>query len=175
MLLINSRLTPILTYRMTAHSLPETTIVKLDSLIWTRLVNTAEDSGLASIPPNTPPAFKYSVPSAAGLKMNFIPSEIHRQNINLTNRFLMKEAPADAANSVISALRSHSHNSFQQSVMNFAYFFRACMFGVPTMNPFFGFRPALRPPAPPVGPDPWLWGHILLFVLTPVIPLCRLL
>ena len=39
----------------------------------------------------------------------------------------------------------------------------------------FGFRHALRPPAPPVGPDPRLWGHILLFVLTPVIPLCRLL
>ena len=44
-----------------------------------------------------------------------------------------------------------------------------------TMIPLFGFRHALRPPAPPVGPDPRLWGHILLFVLTPVIPLCRLL
>ena len=39
----------------------------------------------------------------------------------------------------------------------------------------FGFRHALRPSAPPVGPDPRLWGHILLLVLTPVIPLCSLL
>ena len=28
---------------------------------------------------------------------------------------------------------------------------------------------------PPVGPDALLWGHILPFVLTPIIPLCRLL
>ena len=134
-LLINSSLTPILTYRMMAHSLPEATILKLDSLICTRLVNTAKDSGLASIPPNTSGAFNYSIPSAGGLKMNFIHSELLRQNIHLTNRFLMKEAQADASNSVISALCSHTHNSFQQSVMNSAYFFRACMFGVPTMNP----------------------------------------
>ena len=39
----------------------------------------------------------------------------------------------------------------------------------------FGFCHALRPPVPPVGPDPRLWGHILLFVLTSVIPLGRLL
>ena len=39
----------------------------------------------------------------------------------------------------------------------------------------FGFCHALRPPAPPVRPDPRFWGHILLFLLTPVIPLCRLL
>ena len=38
----------------------------------------------------------------------------------------------------------------------------------------FGFRHALRPPVPPVGPDPRLWGHIVLLVLTPVIPSCRL-
>ena len=39
----------------------------------------------------------------------------------------------------------------------------------------FGFRHAPRPPASPVGPDPRLWGHILLFVLPPPISLCRLL
>ena len=39
----------------------------------------------------------------------------------------------------------------------------------------FGLRHALRPPPPPVGPDPRLWGHILPLVLTPVIPLCSLL
>ena len=37
----------------------------------------------------------------------------------------------------------------------------------------FGFPHALRPPLPPVRPDPWLWGHIVLLVLTPVIRLCR--
>ena len=39
----------------------------------------------------------------------------------------------------------------------------------------FGFCHALRPLALPVGPDPRLWGHILLFVLTPIMPLCTLL
>ena len=38
----------------------------------------------------------------------------------------------------------------------------------------FGFRHALRPAVPSVGPDPRLWGHIVLLVLTPVLPLCRL-
>ena len=47
----------------------------------------------------------------------------------------MKQAPADTANSVISPLRSRTHKSFQQSVMNSAYFFRTSMFGVPSMNP----------------------------------------
>ena len=36
------------------------------------------------------------------------------------------------------------------------------------------FCHALHPPVLPVGPDPQLWGHILLLRLTPVIPLCRL-
>ena len=72
MLLINSRLTPILTYRMMAHSLPETAILNLDSLIWTKPVKIAKDSGLACIPPYTPRALKYSLPCAGGLKTKFI-------------------------------------------------------------------------------------------------------
>ena len=55
-LVISNRLTPVLAYRMMSHSIPETAILKLDSLISTRLVSTAKDSGLASIAPNTPAA-----------------------------------------------------------------------------------------------------------------------
>ena len=50
-------------------------------------------------------------------------------------------------------------------------FRRATAGGVEDMTPtlhssrymvVFSFRHALRPPVPPVGPDPRLWGHILL-------------
>ena len=49
--LLNSHPTPFLTYRVMAHCLPQSTILKTDSFIWTRLVFITKDSGLASIPP----------------------------------------------------------------------------------------------------------------------------
>ena len=64
-----------------------------------------------------------------------MPAEIHRQKINITNRFLLQEAPTDASCNVIPALCSPTLIFFQQSTMQSAYCFQACMFRVPPMNP----------------------------------------
>ena len=123
-LLINNRLTPIPAHSMMFHSVPEAAILKLDSLTWPDwcLVTTVKDSGLASNAPYSPAAYKHSLPSVGGPELNFMPVEIRGQNINITNGFLLQEAPTDASSNVIAALWSPTLKSFQRSTMQSAFF-----------------------------------------------------